>query len=94
MLTRSFLGRKQVEGLELLSRHHQPDQDHRVRPVPSSRYDLSDVRLTNQKISSEFVCVSVDLQERILIGASVTITEHLLACVYESASASCTYSVS
>ncbi|KAJ7857485.1 hypothetical protein B0H14DRAFT_2751243 [Mycena olivaceomarginata] len=41
---------------------------------------------------SELVCVSIDLQERILIGASVTVTEHLLACVYESASTECTYS--
>ncbi|KAJ7896588.1 hypothetical protein B0H13DRAFT_2338322 [Mycena leptocephala] len=38
------------------------------------------------KITPEFVCVPVNLQESILIGASVTVTENSLACVYSDSS--------
>ncbi|KAJ7885801.1 hypothetical protein B0H13DRAFT_2343069 [Mycena leptocephala] len=36
------------------------------------------------KITPEFVCVPVNLQESILIGASVTVTENFLACTQVS----------
>ncbi|KAJ6550001.1 hypothetical protein B0H19DRAFT_1160201 [Mycena capillaripes] len=40
---------------------------------------------------SEQVCVNVNLEAHTLIGASVTVTEHILACVY-SDSSMCMYS--
>ncbi|KAJ6549973.1 hypothetical protein B0H19DRAFT_1073868 [Mycena capillaripes] len=40
---------------------------------------------------SEQVCINVNLEAHTLIGASVTVTEHLLACVY-SDSSMCMYS--